>query len=307
MDGKSLVSGLQDLLNEDGSSSFLSKRISYEWLWKGACEFVSRTNSMKSKLTVTTQANQANYDLTTDFLKLYLMDTTDNFILGYTSFGQSQSFLSWQQYDEIVWRNTSPAAPRPTWWTVIDSDTVYPIIQSTATAGSVSLGGSCILTDSTAPFTNVSAGDRVHNTTDGSDGIVLSVQSTTQITVALFDGVSNIFNLNDAYVITSQGRVRLVLSPACQNSGDTATLDYIQRPAPVFSDYGTYRFQPQQVDAIIYFAAWAYKYRDREKNTADSLYKYFELEVSRAISMNKSSINKRDPRISFRKRSGRTL
>lgn len=307
MDGKTLVSTLQGLLNEDDSSNFLDLKISYEWLWKGACEFVSRTNSMRTTQVISTIANQSNYDISTDFLKIYLMDTSNNFILSYTPIGQSASFIFWQDYDEIIWRNSTTAAARPTWWNVIDSDTVYSPLSSTATATGNASGGQCTLTDYTAPFANVSSGDRIYNTTDGSQGIVLSKTSNSQIVTALFNGNNDFWTSGDAYTLTFQGRARLVLSPPPQFTGDSIMLYYIQRPAPVFSLYGTYRFQPQFVEAIVYYAAWSYKYRDREANTADRLYKYFELEVSRATSLNKSSINKRDNRISFKKRSGRTL
>ena len=49
----------------------------------------------------------------------------------------------------------------------------------TTTSAGAAVGGASTLTDTGGDFSDVSPGDIVHNTTDGSDGIVLSKTSST--------------------------------------------------------------------------------------------------------------------------------
>ncbi len=293
------------MLNEAGVSAFVDTYTSYEYLWDGATKFAERTNFLKNQQSITTVTGQTSYVLNADFLKLYLMDNTNNFILGYTPVGANIQFVQWRQYDDIVYRGQSASTNAiPNWWTVLDYPTTYSALSSTATSTGSKVNNTSTLTDTAGNFVNVNPGDRVHNTTDASDGVVLSVTSTTVLVAALFGGTNNIFTSGDAYTIQPQGRVQLIVNPAPANSADTMTLYYVQRPAPVFSDLGFYRIPIQHQDAIVSYATWKYKYRDREPVLADHLYQYFEQEIKRVTSVYKSSVNKRDFRVTLKRRPG---
>lgn len=304
-----MLYSLNQSLNEAGVSAFVDKYTSYEYLWDGATKFGERTNFLKAQQVITTTigtgATQA-YNINADFLKLYLMDNTNNFILGYTPAGASIQFVQWRQYDDIIYRGQSTVSnPVPSWWTVLALPTELSPINSTVTSTGALTKGTSQLTDSTASFlTSVAVGDRIHDYTDGSDGVILSITDNTHLTAALFNGTNNFFTNGDSYSVQTQGIVQLIVNPACSVAGDAITLYYIQRPAPVFSDLGVYNFPAQHINAIISYATWRYKYRDREPVFADHLYQVFEAEIKRIAQMYKSSVNKRDMRFTLRRRPG---
>ena len=187
---------------------------------------------------------------------------------------------------------------KPDHFTIIDDPVLDNQVTGTATGDGAASGGQCILTDTAADFSDVSAGDIVHNTTDGSDGVVLSKTSTTVLVTALFNGTADDWTSSDAYVIQPQGKLQLILDPPPSTGGHTLTVHYIQQPAPVYSDYGTFRFQSQYMDAIIKYAAFQYKYRDREPNYGDVYYMHWDRQVrmanhnlNRTLKRNKLTVN----------------
>jgi len=167
----------------------------------------------------------------------------------------------------------------PDSFTIRDKQALYSQITGSATSAGTATGGKSTLTDSSGLFLTtdyVSPGDTVHNTTDSSDGIVLSVTSGTTIDTALFGGTNNQWasttGSQDAYVIQPQGRSEIILDPPPSEANHLIRIPYISRPAPVYSDYGTYRFSQKAMEAIIKYAAWMYKYRDAEPNFGDRLF-----------------------------------
>jgi len=133
----------------------------------------------------------------------------------------------------------------------------------------------------------------VHNTTDGSDGIVLSKTSSTVLVVALFNGTNDDWTSGDSYVIQPQGRMKLVLSQPPSTAGETITLNYIKRPDPVYSHYGTYRFQSHHLMALVKYAAWLYKYKDREPQTGDMLFQYWDRQVGIGSEQTRNAMNRK--------------
>lgn len=269
-------------------------------MWEAAQEFVNRTNCLKSTQTITTVADQSDYTLNADFVRLYIRNTDKNFILKYND-GNSNTFLTWKEYGAIIYGDNTDSVSIPSHFTLID-DSLDSSVSGTATANGASTNGTATLTDSTANFADVSAGDSVHNTTDGSDGIVLSKTSSTVLVTALFGGTDNDWDTSDAYVLQPQGRMKIVLDPPPSTAGHTITVYYIQKPAPVFSPYGIYRFPQQYTDVLIKYAIWLYKYKDGMPDYGDKYYQMFDRAARRYSSNIKETEDKYHMSISFRKR-----
>ena len=281
----------------------MDNKLSYELLWQAATEFVDRTNSLSATQSITTVANQAEYSLNADYLKIYLKNDDNNYYLKYND-GSASQFVNFRDKHSVISANSTASVSIPSWWYIEDEPTLNTQITGTASSTGLSSGGQCTLTDTSVStkFSNASAGDSIHNTTDSSNGYVISKTSNTALVTALFDGTENNWDNADAYVLQPQGRLRLVLSPPPSTTGHTITFYYIQRPAPVLSDYGVYRFAPQHLRAIIHYAAWLYKYRDRNPNFGDKFYQFFDNYIRKSSVQINSGLNRQGFTVNFKKR-----
>ncbi len=301
MDGRELQYRLRQLLNESASSAFLDAKTSYSFLWQAAIDFAERTGCLRATQVITTVANQSGYAVAPDFLRLYdVRDRNENNVVKYND-GSTNSFLPWKSYGSIITEDNTTAVSVPSFFSLVDS-ALLSQVSGTATSAGAASGGQCTLVASAADFTNVAAGDYIHNTTDVSDGVVLSKTNTTTLVTALFGGSGNDWAISDAFVIQPQGRFQLELNPPPSVSNHTVTLYYVQRPLPVFSNFGMYRFPSQFNSAIIAYAAWMYKYRDREPNFGDKWYQLYERDVRRASALYRDSVSSNSLSVSFRKR-----
>lgn len=264
-------------------------------------EFVRRTQSLKNEQTITTVADQASYTLNADFLQMYLMDQDNELYIKYND-GTSDFFLKFKEYQDIIYENQTSSIPIPDHFTIIDDSVTDTQLSSTTTSAGASSAGESTLTDSSADFSDVSPGDIAHNTTDGSDGIVLSKTSSTALVTALFGGTDADWTSGDSYVIQPQARLKIVLAAPPSTSSHTITVYYIERPAPVYSDYGIYRIQSQYLQAIVFYAAWLYKYRDEEPNVGDRLFQYFDSEVRKASVTLNAALNRKGYSVGWKKR-----
>lgn len=73
--------------------------------------------------------------------------------------------------------------------------------------------------------------------------------------------------------------MKLVFDPPPSTVSHTATLYYVKRPAPVFSDYGIYRIPATYIDNLIEYAAFKYKYRDKEASFGDKFFQHWDRKV----------------------------
>jgi hypothetical protein len=289
VDGKEALYKLRELLGEDADSAFLEDKTSYDYINEAAREFVIRTRCITASQDLTTVEDQRGYTLNADFMELYLMNKQNRHYVLYNDGSSSYSdFIYWKDYEDIILSDSQTSVLKPDKYTIVSDPVLDSQVTGTATSDGAASGGQCTLTDTAADFSDVSAGDIVHNTSDGSDGIVLSKTSTTVLVVALFGGTTDEWTSTNAYVIQPQGRLQLRLDPPPSTAGHTVTVHYIQRPVPVYSDYGVFRFQPQHMEAIIKYAAYQYKFRDREPNFGHIYYQAFE----RQIRMSGNALNK---------------
>jgi len=303
IDGKSLKRELRQILNESSTSGYLDDKTTYDYLYAAACEFIKRTACCTTTQSITTTASTSEYNINSNYLGLYLRNPDVKFYVEYND-GASKSFPLFKPYEEIIYENDTSTASVPNHFTILDDNSNYSQITGTASSAGALSAGQCTLTDtsSSTKFANVNDGDTVHNTTDSAVGIVLSKTSSTALVTAMFDGTDNDWDQSDAYVIQPQNRFLIKMSPTPSTSSHTITVYYIERPAPVYSDYGIYRIPQEYKLDLIMYGAWLYKYRDSEPNFGDKYYTYFENEVKKAgYNLNKS-LNRKNISISFMKR-----
>lgn len=196
----------------------------------------------------------------------------------------------------------------PDGFSLRDKQTLNTQITGTATSDGTASGGRSLLTDSSGVFYTTdyaSAGDSVHNTTDGSDGVVLSIASATTAYTALFGGTDNEWDTSDAYVIQPQGRLELILSEPPTNSNDIIEIYYVKSPPPVYHDYGTYGFRQHVMEALVRYAAWLYKYRDSEPDFGDRFYIQWDKMIREESYNLNPYLKERRLNVSFKRRYGR--
>lgn len=292
MDGYTLLYKLRHVLNESSTSSFLDEYTSYHYLNEAAVELAIRTKLLTATQEITTVADQSAYDLNSDYMGLSAKNSENRFFAKLND-GTNDRFIFWKDYNEILYSNQTTSVAIPSSFTIRDDPTLADRATGTATSAGAATGGESTLTDSAADFTDVNAGDVVHNTTDGSTGMVLSKTSTTALVTALFNGTDDDWTSSDAYVIQPSGRMQVVLDPPPSTAGYTLTMYYTKRPGPLYSDYGVFKFPPHLADALVKYAVWLYKYRDREPDTADTLFQYWDRQVGVYGSQMRSATNKR--------------
>ena len=303
MNGSSLVYKLRQALQESSTSGFLDDITSYDYIYEAAKEYGRRTKALTASATITTVATQANYDLPADFLCLYITNTMNEYFLKMTVSSTSDYSLTFIPYERVVMNNASDSVAYPSNFSIIDKQTPETNLTGTTTSAGAVSNGLCTLTNSAAPFALVEAGDKVYNTTDGSSGIVSSKTSSSALATALFGGTASDWTSGDAYIIIKQNKKQLVIDSPPLTSGYTITVPYIQRPIPVYSPYQSYRFDSGAEMALVYYAAWMYKYRDRDPNYGDAMYKHWDNMCRRGTFDTKRALNQNSLRFNLNKRS----
>ena len=165
---------------------------------------------------------------------------------------------------------------------------------SGAQDGGAAVGGKSTLTMLTAFFLDVTPGDMIYNTTDVSEGIVLSTEPTGKIlTTALFGGTDNTWDADDDFFIQPRKRFLLTLVPKPSTASHTVTFYYLKKPDPVYTDYGVYEIPHECSEALCKYAAWLYKYRDQEPQFGDAFYKYWEMQIKEYQRLTRKGLAKR--------------
>ena len=308
MNGRTLSDALARLLDENPpSSGSLDPKTSYDFLYEAACEFVRRTYSLRASQGIATVANQAEYDLGTDFFFLYWKDDWNRFIVKFND-GNADYYPTFREYEVIARSGNTTSTPVPSNFTVTDQSTPRSTISGTTTsAGSLTYGESSLVC-STANFTSstISVGDEVQNRTDGSAGVILAITGATTLETALFDGNSNQWSSGDDYIIYPQPRKQIILDPAPSTSSMTITVKYVQKPIPpVFSEQRAYRIENVYAGALVKYAAWLYKYRQERPDYGDAWMKYFDYQVRQAAKDTQLAFGKTSFRINYNRRSYR--
>lgn len=297
MDGKNYLRLLRQTLNLTSTSTALDERTSYDYLYAAARRWVIETECLTAEQEITTVADQADYTLNGDFLSLYLKHYEDLIIKYYDASGEDYTFPTFKPYAEVYYDNDTDSVAVPDEFTLFDDRTLDDLISDTADNAGDATGGKSTLTMNTEVFADVTAGDIIHNTTDASDGVVVGVSSTKIIYTCLFGGTDNEWDASDAFIIQPRKRFKLKLVPPPSTAGDTVYVPYLQKPDPVYSDYDVYKIPLDHPEVLVKYAAWLYKYRDKEPNFGDAWYQFWRKQVldyrrltDRALGKDKSRI-----------------
>jgi hypothetical protein len=285
MDGLTLKRMMLDALDEPVASELQGseERILYSYLDRAATEFIRKTQCLKSSTTITTVDGQQTYDLPPDCIALYMRDGRDRLVIKCYDTA-NYSFPVCVSYEEIFRANLTDERAVPLKFAVIDKATPATQISGTATAAGAKAAGQCTLTDATKLFTTtnlVYPRDTIHNTREGSDGLILSVTDATHLVTALFGAGANAWRNGDAYVIQRAPVKQVVLDAPSSTSGYTLTVPYLCMPSPVYSDYGTWQISPISYPAIASEAAFMYQNRNGDYAAADRHHALFSEEVLR--------------------------
>jgi hypothetical protein len=295
MDGWTLLFELRESLNESSSSTYLNDQVSYGHLYSAAQKINLATAAITSSQTITTTATTSEYGLNPDYMGLYLMDLNKELFVKYNDLIDDY-FVTFQPYEEVYYQNNSDDKSIPDRFTIKDVTTAVANVTGNASAGGALVNGEATLTDASiaTKFATIAAGDLVHNTTSAYHGIVISKTSSTALVTAMFDenGDAKAWDLADAYIVVPQGRFALVVDPPSLTSLHTITVPYIKKPSPVFSPYRSYSFPLECKDAMVEYAAFKYKYRDREPSFGDKFYQWFDKEVKDISKQTRHSLNR---------------
>jgi hypothetical protein len=304
MDGKTLTREVQQLLEEQASGTWLDTKTTYDFLYDAALATTSRVRAFTSSQSITTVIGQTDYILNADFMGLYLTDNMNRHFIKYND-GTNDSFIFAATIDSVYLQDNSTQQSVPDNFAIGDAGPQEQITGS-ATSTTTLTNGESSLVDTNADFSTVNVGDFIHNTTDGSNGVVQQVVSSTNLLTASFDGTNNFWSSGDAYIINPQGRFKIVLNPPPSIGTGTITIPYLQKPAPVYSLYRTYPFAPPYKKAITSLAAFWYKYRDRDPKFGDKLYQVWDMTVKQLNKDLNTIMNRKGFRVNFIKRAQRT-
>lgn len=290
MDGTTLLRTVRELLQESSAGTFMNDRTTYDYLYEGALEFNLRAHFLTSSQSISVSAGTAGYNLNADYVGLAAEDSAGRPVIKFTISSQDY-FLTPVDFSDSIIGNATTSTTVPTGFYIQDA-TGASRIAGTATSSNTRTLGESTLADSAADFTTVAAGDLVHNTTDGSNGVVVAVTNTTSIICALFEGSDNQFDSGDSYIILPQTRYKLVLDPP-PSATATITVNYIQRPTPVYAPYRAYKLPFEYATAIAKYAASQYKFKDRDPAQAQYLMGAFDNQVQKAVAEMRRSMPQR--------------
>lgn len=308
MDGKTLLRQARELLQESGTSSFLDDKTTYDWIYRAACEYAFRTRLLTTSTTVVTVQGIRTYALPIDYLRLYAKHNREDRYFIKINDGVSDSFVYDRDYGSVLHENNSSQSAIASSFSLVDATPATPLSGAVTSDGAVNspFTGECYLNDAAGAFlTTVAVGDYVHNSKTDCSGVVIAVTSNAQLTCAIFDnaaGTAAGFASGDTYVINQQGRFAIYLDPPPLTTGYAISVPYIRRPAPVYSPYRAYQFPGDPSMALISYAAWAYKYRDREPNFGDALFQHFDRAIRAGTLATNRALTRRNFRVNLIKR-----
>lgn len=303
MDGKRLSRQLRQMLNEESGSNFLDSFTTYDLLNQAAVQLNDTLEQLETEIDLTTVADQADYTLPANYTRLTRVNHLGRGLVRYSDGASFHNIV--MKDDDLRFRNetfTTTSADIPSSFSIQYDDAEDSQVTGTTTAAGTAVAGKAILADTGADFSDVEAGDTIHNTTDGSMGVVLSKTSGTVLVTALFDGTANDYTSGDAYVIQPQAKYKLTLDPPPSNASNVVTVGYLRRPKPVYSDYDSFQFPTQYQDALVFYAAGFYKYRNQMNDEGNTWFGHANQLVRMHNKSTNQTLNKRRVIVNFKKK-----
>lgn len=241
-----------------GGIAARDKKRYWECLDDAALEFCRDTGVYMKQAVLTTVAGQREYLLPADFIEMVTNRPPGlRQVAKYRDSGGTETYPIHTTFEKIF-DSTETSKTRPSAFAVLwVAQSQPPEVSGTSASWSGAESGETTLTDSSATFVTdgVSARDTLYNAGTGATGPVLSVASETELTAALFHGHEPNLSANDAYTIYPAVRPALWLDAPSESSGDTITVTYSARPAPVFSDKSRWMLDASYCRAIAFRAA----------------------------------------------------
>jgi hypothetical protein len=284
MDGANLTRRVLQLLNESSTSAFIDERTTFDFLYDGAKDFVIKTECLKGEQTITTTAGTADYVLNGDYLGIFFKYNGKFHVKYYD--GANTTFIEYRDWNKLYYENNTTAQSIPDYFTLRDYQTLSARVTATANANGAATGNRSTLTTAASTFANVTVGDIANNVTDGSSGPVVKWTSNTSIDVCLFGGTGNDITTGDSVIIQPKGRMCLTFYPPPSTSSHSCYVPYLKAPDPVYCDYDVYRIPFDYTEALANYAAWKYKYKDKQPDYGDSFYKVYLIEVDKYLRQN---------------------
>lgn len=285
MDGRTAIGHMIQALDGNAGGDKLEL---FSALDAAATDFVRQTKLLTSEVDITTTEDGQEYDLPPDFIALYVRDAARR-LVGKFYDGSTTTWPVLTTYEKIFRANKTDSKAVPTSFAIRDMPTLNANITGTATAAGAAVGGECILTASGASFSgNANVRDIIHNTLDRSTGRVLAVTDDTHLVTTLFNGGADAWAENDTYVIKPAVQKQLVLEAPAETAGYTLTLPYLCMPAPVFSDFSSWRFEPRSCLAVCHEAAYLFQMHHKHDPRKDATLHNLFLQEIRRIKIEKA-------------------
>ncbi len=308
MDGKRLSRQLRSMLNEESGSNYLDSFTTYDLLNQAAGQLNNKLEQLETTTNLTTVANQADYTLPANYMRLIREDSIGRKIIRYVADTDEDEEVNYYlpmidddvRFRDATYEVTSQAVPDS--FSIQYDDAEDTQVTGTETTGGSLVAGKATLIDSTAPFADVEAGDTVHNTDDGAMGVVLSKTSTSQLITAMFGGTNNFWTSADAYVIQPQAKYKMTITPPPSIADETITVEYLRRPKPVYSDYDSFQFPIQYQDALVFYAVGFYKYRNQMNTEGNTWFGHADKLVRESNKAANQTRGRRRVIVNFKKR-----
>ena len=290
MDGKSIYNyGLQAA----GGIAEADKRVFFDCLDAAAVDFVRQTKILTATCSITTVEGQQRYDLPANFIEFYAKDRAGRFVGKYND-GSYDHWPRLTSFEKLFRANYTESRDVPSRFAIVEKEDSEEVVTGTATADGAATGGQCILQDDAAAFKSTAeVRDIIHNVVDDSDGLVLSVTDDTHLVCALFDGTNDAWEDGDAYAIVPGSNRQIYLDAPSKTAGHVLTLPYICMPAPVYSDYGTWRFSPMSCRKIAYEGVWLFNLDYDEKAKLPQYQHLHDQFVDEVLKVNRETAMKR--------------
>ena len=264
MDGKTARIFTEHLIRAKSKAAVVNHKMMFDLIHLGAEEFVNLVGCLVSSQSITTVADQANYDLNANYLRLYLKTNEKrggDYFIRYTDGSSNDYIVKYQSYQKTVYDNDDTSIDVPGNFTLHQKTSLPDQLTGTTTSAGALSAGQAILTDTGESFeTYISSNDVIHNVSKDATGKVLSVTDDENLVTAIFDSDGNAVSWDngDSWVIQPVGRVQLQLVPPPDTASETLTVSYVAKPAPVYSDYGTWNINDVYHKAFCFYAAYLF-------------------------------------------------
>lgn len=219
MDLKSMRARVRSIIREP-RENFVTDDELNDWINDSSFEATKDLNYPWQEQTLHGVEEQVDYDYASDFIKLHpLLDVFFNkkklHKLG----------VKWLESQCPDYQTTDGVDQPSNYYTRFRKKiSLYPPpklqASGTATAGSVT----STLVDSSAAFSSAYIGYSIRNVTDGSNGLITDVASTTSLTAALSGGSLNVWTAADTYKINRAGTVPYVYKEATMADEDSESI-----------------------------------------------------------------------------------